>query len=401
MAFQNAYIPYGGYWCTPFAKWQGSFANLHPIKLAAEIACRALAEKQISAEAFSALYLGYTVPSKQSFYGAPWLAAMIGAPDITGPIFSQACATSARVLGSAAFEVESGHGDQPAILCITADRTSNGPHLLYPNPLSPGARGDAEDWVWDNFNGDPYGGTSMLQTAENVAKEFGISTEEQNEVVLVRHAQYQDSLKDDAAFQKRYMIPVDVNPTGRKIVATVTTDEGIFPTTAEGLAKLRPVQPDGTVTFGGQTYPADGNAGMIVTTRERARQLSKDPFTEIRLLSFAQGRTEKAHMPKANAPAVRRALDLSGVALSDIKAIKTHNPFAVNDVFLSRQFNIPFEEMNNYGSSLIWGHPQGPTGMRLMIELIEELVMKGGGYGLFTGCAAGDTAAAIVLEVIA
>ncbi len=104
-------------------------------------------------------------------------------------------------------------------------------------------------------------------------------------------------------------------------------------------------------------------------------------------------------MPKANAPAVRRVLDQSGVALNEFKAVKTHNPFAVNDVFLSREFNIPVEAMNNYGSSLIWGHPQGPTGMRLIIELIEELVLLGGGYGLFTGCAAGDTAAAMVLEV--
>jgi acetyl-CoA acetyltransferase len=63
--------------------------------------------------------------------------------------------------------------------------------------------------------------------------------------------------------------------------------------------------------------------------------------------------------------------------------------------------NIPLDKMNNYGCSLIWGHPQGPTGMRLIMELIEELVLRGGGYGLFAGCAAGDTAAAIVLEVSA
>ncbi|MDO8753969.1 MAG: hypothetical protein Q7J80_08765, partial [Anaerolineales bacterium] len=116
-------------------------------------------------------------------------------------------------------------------------------------------------------------------------------------------------------------------------------------------------------------------------------------------LSFAEGRTAKGFMPKANAPAVRAALAQSGVDIKDIKAIKTHNPFAVNDVFLSREFGVPLDKMNNYGSSLIWGHPQGPTGMRLIIEMIEELVMLGGGYGLFTGCAAGDTAAAIVLEV--
>jgi acetyl-CoA acetyltransferase len=138
---------------------------------------------------------------------------------------------------------------------------------------------------------------------------------------------------------------------------------------------------------------------MIVTNREKARELSRDKNIEIQLLGFAEGRARKGHMPEANAPAVRRVLQAAEVDLADIKAIKTHNPFAVNDVFLSREFNIPLEAMNNYGSSLIWGHPQGPTGMRLIIELIEELVLLGGGYGLFTGCAAGDTAAAVVLEV--
>jgi acetyl-CoA acetyltransferase len=397
MTLENAYIPYGGYWSTPFAKWQGNFASLHPLKFAAEITRDALEQREISPETFTGLYLGITVPAHHSFYGAPWLAGMIGAGDITGPTFSQACATSARVIGSAAFAVESG---DDTILCVTADRTSNGPHMLYPNPLAPGGRGDAEDWVWDNFNRDPYARNSMIQTAENVAKAHGISTAEQHQAVLIRHAQYQQALADDGAFHKRYMVsPVEVNPSGRKVVATVTGDEGVFPTTAEGLARLKPVLPDGTVTFGGQTFPADGNAGMIVTTQEKAQELSADTNLEIRLLAFAEGRAKKGFMPEANAPAVRRVLERAGVSLNDIKAIKTHNPFAVNDCFLSNELGVPLEGMNNYGSSLIWGHPQGPTGMRLIIELIEELVLMGGGLGLFTGCAAGDTAAAVVLEV--
>ncbi len=400
MAFQKAYIPYGGYWSTPFAKWQGSFANLHPFHFAAQVTRRALEERNISPKEFTSLYLGTTVPAKQSFYGAPWMAGMVGADGITGPLFSQACATSARVIGSAAFEVEAANGAETTLLCITADRTSNGPHLLYPNPLAPGGRGEAEDWVWDNFNLDPYARNSMLQTAENVARELDISTAEQHQAVLIRYAQYQQALEDGAAFHKRYMItPVEINPSGRKVVGTLEDDEGIFPTTAEGLARLKPVLPDGTITFGGQTYPADGNAGMIVTSRDKAAELSRDPKIEIQLLAFAEGRAPKGYMPKANAPAVRRVLQLAGIALSDVKAIKTHNPFAVNDCFLSRELGIPLEGMNNYGSSLIWGHPQGPTGMRLIIELIEELVLLGGGYGLFTGCAAGDTAAAVVLEV--
>lgn len=397
MGFQNVFIPYGGYWSTPFAKWQGNFANLHPIHFAAEVTKRALAERKIDASAFDALYLGMTVPSKSCFYGAPWLAALIGAEGITGPVFSQACATSARTIGSAAFEVETGGG---AVLCITGDRTSNGPHLTYPNPNSPGAKPDSEDWVWDNFNNDPFARNAMLQTAENVAREEEITTEEQHEVTLMRYGQYQEALKDDAAFHRKYMVtPVEINPSGKKVIAAVKDDEGVFPSTLDGLAKLKPVLPNGTVTFGAQTYPADGNAGMIVTTKEKAAQFSRDPKITIQALAFAQGRAKKGFMPAANVPATKAALARAGIGIGDVKAIKTHNPFAVNDVYFSRQMGVKKEAMNNYGSSLIWGHPQGPTGMRSIIELIEELVLLGGGYGLFTGCAAGDTAAAVVVKV--
>ena len=119
----------------------------------------------------------------------------------------------------------------------------------------------------------------------------------------------------------------------------------------------------------------------------------------VQILSFAQGRAKKGFMPAANVPAAQGALERAGIGIADVKAIKTHNPFAVNDIYFSREMGVKKDAMNNFGSSLVWGHPQGPTGMRLMIELIEELVLLGGGYGLFTGCAAGDTAAAIVLKV--
>src|SRR5688572_1068101 len=132
MLFDNVYIPYGGYWSTPFVKWQGNFANLHPLKFAAEVAQRALAERGLEPGCFDALFLGNTVPSPGVFYGAPWVAGLLGAPELTGPMFAQACATSARVMGSAAAEVSLGR--EAAILCLTADRTSNGPHLLFPNP---------------------------------------------------------------------------------------------------------------------------------------------------------------------------------------------------------------------------------------------------------------------------
>ena len=92
-------------------------------------------------------------------------------------------------------------------------------------------------------------------------------------------------------------------------------------------------------------------------------------------------------------------LEVAALEIGQIDAIKSHNPFAVNDIVFARETGVDVMQMNNYGCSLVWGHPQGPTGMRSIIELIEELAMRGGGYGLFEGCAAGDTAMSVVISV--
>jgi len=397
--FENAYIPYGAYWSTPFCRWQGSLGHLHSLKFAAEVAGKALSDRDIPVSAFDGLFLGMTVPQQSSFYGAPWAAGLLGATGITGPTISQACATSGKVIASAAMEIEVGsHG---AILALLCDRTSNSPHIYYPNPRGIGGIGDKEDWIWDNFGFDPFARNSMIQTAENVARRAGIGRAEQDEVALLRYEQYTDALKDDAAFLRRYLVmPLEVkDPSGRKVMTTVDGDEGVFRTTAEGLAKLRPVLDGGTVTYGTQTYPADGNAGIVVASRERAEAMSRDRSIVVRLVSYGQGRAEAGFMAMANVPAARQALERAGITIADVRAVKTHNPFAVNDVYLANELGIEASAMNRFGSSLVWGHPQGPTGARLLMELIEELALAGGGYGLFTGCAAGDTALCVVVKV--
>ena len=93
------------------------------------------------------------------------------------------------------------------------------------------------------------------------------------------------------------------------------------------------------------------------------------------------------------------ALADAGISIFDVDVIKTHNPFAVNDAYFARRMGVQAKDMNDYGSSLIFGHPQGPTGARLIAEMIEQLRMRGGGTGLFTGCAAGDSGAALVVRV--
>ncbi len=399
MRFEKAYVPYGAYWSTPFCKWQGSLSHLNAIPFAAEVARKALQERGISPSGIDSIALGMTVLQKHQLYGGPWLAALLGAEGITGPVISQACATGARTAAVAAAEVEA--AGEHTVLAVTADRCSNGAHVYFPNPLGPGGMGEKEDVVMDSFGHDPWARNSMIQTAENVAAEAGITREAQDEATLVRFAQYQDALADGGAFQKRYMIlPLEVkDAAGRKVVATVAGDEGVFQTSKDGLALLKPVLPSGTVTFGSQTHPADGNCGMIVTSRERAKALARDPSVQVRLVSFGQGRAKKGFMAMATVPAARAALSAAGIELRQVKAIKTHNPFAVNDVYFAREMDLGIDQFNRYGSSLIFGHPQGPTGMRLILETIEELAIAGGGYGLFVGCAAGDTAGAMVVKV--
>ena len=400
MQFQDVWIPYGAYWSTPFCSWQGTFATLPPIPFAAEVAARALAERGITPSDIDGLCFGTTVASKYSFYAAPWFAGMAGLGHTTGPTISQACATSVRCLVTAAQELST--GGATAYLAVAADRTSNGPHVFYPNPGGPGGTGDSENLVLDSFGLDPWAKNSMLQTAENVAREAGITRGEQEEVTLLRYRQYADATADDGAFFKRYMSwPLEVKDArGKKVVATVTGDEGVRPTTAQGLATLRPVVEGGSVTFGTQTHPADGNAGMLLTAgRDRARGVSPKGAVDVQLLSYGQARVKKGFMPMAVAPAAAQALSRAGITADQLGSITSHNPFAVNDVYLARELKLDPERMNRHGCSLVWGHPQGPTGLRSIIELIEDLAIAGGGYGLFTGCAAGDSAAAVVLKV--
>ncbi len=395
MTLSNTFIPYGHYWSSPFCRWQGSLSGQNSVELVAATARRFLDHKQIDGGQFDSLTMGMTVPQKHSFYGSPWVAGMMGLETITGPTLAQACATSARVIASAAGDLEA--GTHECTLALTCDRTSNGPQMFYPNPKGIGGMAEVEAWVFDNFNHDPHAGGAMLSTAENAAKAAGITREEQDEVTLIRNQQYQKALADDRAFQKRYMFGVEF-AKGKKTI-NVDEDEGIFPTTAEGLAKLRPVMKDGTVTFGCQTYPADGNAGMVLCSAAKAAELAGSSGVKVQVLSFGTARVEKGHMPMAVVPAAETAMANAGVGFGDMKVIKTHNPFAVNDVYLAKKADLPFERINDYGSPLVYGHPQGPTGMRVIIEMIEQLVIEGGGYGLFAGCAAGDTAMALVLKV--
>ncbi|HUW65359.1 MAG TPA: thiolase family protein [Spirochaetia bacterium] len=395
--YSKAFIPYRGYFSSPFARWQGSLQNENSVELAAATAKRWLAAKGLDAKIFEYLFLGKTIGQLHSFYAAPWAAALMGAAEIPGCHIPQACSTSTTCLNQAAAGIETGQYEN--VFCLMTDRASNGPFTVWPNPPGPGGSVIAENWMMDNFARDPWGGVPMIQTAENVVKMAGGITKEDCDMVTYRrYEQYQDALVNDREFQKRYMFPVEYQK-GKKKTALLEADEGIFATTREGLAGLKPVVEGGVHSFGAQTHPADGNCGVILSTRETARELSTDKSIEIQVVSYGFARAPKAHMAMAPVPAATMALKHAGIDIKDVKAVKTHNPFAANDLYLANEMKIDVLKMNNYGCSLIYGHPQGPTAGRTIMEMIEELVLLGGGWGLFTGCAAGDTGAALVVKV--
>ena len=398
MAYTKAFIPYGGYYSTPFVRWNGSLKGENPIVLGAETAKRWFAEKEIDPTVLDFLYYGSTVVNPLSFYGHAYSAAVIldRKKEIPAISLNQVCATSTTTLALAANDVELGNFD--TIFCLSSDRTSSAPVIVAPNPKT--GTVDVENVVLNNFNRDPSpgAGLKMYQTAERIAREVGITRTECDEIAFLRYEQYLDALANDRAFQKRYMFPVELRE-GKNSFRYISEDEGIRPTTLVELSKLKLIEEGGVLTFGTQTHPADGNCGIIVTSKEKAMEISKDKNINVQILSYGTVRVGAGRMAAAPAPALDKALKLAGVSIRDISQIKTHNPFAVNDANLGRMLGINQKIINNCGSSLVYGHPQGPTAGRSIIELIELLVMQGGGYGAFTGCAAGDIGASVVIKV--
>lgn len=392
MKYDNVAMPAGAIWSSPFVRWQGALADVGSIDLAAAVTSRALADRSIDPEIIDELVLGITIPQPGSFFGPPTLAAQIGIPGVTGPMIAQACATGVAALHAAAATV---HGSGGVELVVTTDRTSNGPSLVYPTSSSVGGSPSVENVVQENFARDPWAGTSMLDAAEIVAKEQQISRSELDDVAVLRYAQYEQALADDRAFQRAYMVPVEVG-RGRKTI-TVDKDAGIRPVDRDKIQSLTPAADGGLHTGATQTHPADGAAGAIVTTTARAREMSSGGVVEILSSGFA--RVARSHMPHAPVPAAIAALDWAGVNIGEVDAVTTHNPFAVNDIVFARRLDYDITAMNTHGCSLIWGHPQAPTGTRAIAELVTTLWQRGGGIGLFTGCAAGDSAGALVVRV--
>jgi acetyl-CoA acetyltransferase len=390
--FPRARIPYGTWGSSYFPAWQTSpLSEVNIGQFAGESMGRILGLRKVPQRRLEYLVLGSTIPWHWKFWTAPLVASCMGAR-IPGYHVEQACATGLQAVVVAAAEIASGANDVVGVL--TFDRTSDSPVGVFPERRSY-ERTQALGDVWDNFGFDPATGNAMIATAGLAARKYKIDRREVDEITLCRYEQYFEA--KDSGFLDRVLVPLEVLNLQGRSMGTVDDDLGVRRVSAGGLSAMREL--DTCVTAGSQTHASDGMACLLVTTAEAAREISPNPEIEISMVAKTEVRTSPSLMPEAPALAVAKLLERTGLTMDDIAVTKNHNPFAVNDAIFSKIVDHDWRKMNTTGCSLVWGHPQGPTLTRSLIEGLEEAVSLGGGRVLLFGCAAGDVGIAAVFEV--
>jgi acetyl-CoA acetyltransferase len=387
-----ARIPYGTWGSSYFPAWQTSaLAEVNIGQFAGESMNRILGLRKVPKSALEYLVIGSTIPWHWKFWNAPLVASCMG-HRMPGYHVEQACATGLQAVLLGGAEVQSGAHDVVGVL--TFDRTSDSPVGVFPERRAHERTLPLSD-VWDNFGFDPATGKAMIAAAGKTARKYKTDRKEVDELAFHRHEQYFEA--KESGFLDRVLVPLEIlNLQGRPL-GRVDDDLGVRRLTLGGLRSMP--QLDTCVSSGTQTHASDGMATMLVTSEEKAAELSPEPEIDIRFVAKTEVRTDPSLMPEAPALAVRKLLQRCGLSMADMAVVKNHNPFAVNDAIFAKVLDYDWRDMNKTGSSLVWGHPQGPTLTRVLIEALEEAVSLGGGYVLVFGCAAGDVGIAAALKV--
>jgi acetyl-CoA acetyltransferase len=390
--FPKARIPYGTWGSSYFPAWQTSaLAEVNIGQFAGEAMNKILGMRKVPKRALEYLIIGSTIPWHWKFWNAPLVASCLG-HRVPGYHIEQACATGLQAILLAASEIEGGAYDVVGVL--TFDRTSDSPVGVFPERRAY-RRTEVLADVWDNFGFDPATGNAMIKTAGLAARKYKIDREEVDDLTFYRYKQYFDT-KDSGWFEN-VLVPLEVLNIQGRFLGVINEDKGVRPVSRSALREMHEL--DTCVTPGSQTHASDGMATLLVTNVDKAREISTRPEIDIQFVGKIEVRTQPSLMPEAPAIAVQKLLQRTGLNISDMAVVKNHNPFAVNDAIFAKVMDYDWQKMNTTGSSLVWGHPQGPTLTRIVIESLEEAVSLGGGYVLVFGCAAGDVGIAAIFKV--
>jgi acetyl-CoA acyltransferase 2 len=241
---------------------------------------------------------------------------------------------------------------------------------------------------------DTYCNTPMAGTAENLARKFSISREEQDRYAL--RSQQEAKRASDAGYFADEIVPVEVK--SRKSSFIFDHDDHLRPgTTMDVLAKLRPAfAKDGFVTAGNASGIVDGAAALVICGEEYLRQADKKPMG--RIVSWAYAGVEPEIMGIGPVPATRQALKKAGLELSDMDLIEVNEAFAGQYLAVEKELGLDRSRTNVNGGAIALGHPLGATGTRLVLTLLHELQRRSGRYGLATACIGGGQGIAMIVE---
>jgi len=390
---------------TPVGGFGGSLRDV-PAHTLASTVIRALMERTgVPAEVVDDVLLGHCYPTSEAPAIGRVAALDAGLPvTVTGLQIDRRCGSGLQAVLYAAMQVRSGVSE--LVLAGGAESMSNAP--FYSTAMRWGTGGGPGVMLHDalargrvtagGVNHPVPGG--MLETAENLRREYGISRHEQDEYAVESHRRAAQAAETGRFADE--MVPVIV-PT-RKGEVVVDRDEHIRPdTTLDKLSELRPVlgrqDPDATVTAGNASGQNDGASVCLVTHPARAEALGLQPLA--RLVAWGVGGVAPATMGIGPVPAVARVLGAADLALKDVDLIELNEAFAAQVLACTREWSFgaaDFERMNVNGSGISLGHPVGATGGRILATLTREMHRRDARYGLETMCIGGGQGLAALFE---
>jgi acetyl-CoA C-acetyltransferase len=389
---------------TAVGRFGGVLAPVPAATLAATVVREVVERAGLSGDQIDDVILGQCYPNGEAPAIGRVAALDAGLPvEVTGQQVDRRCGSGLMAVLIAAMQVRAGASD----VVLAGGVESMSQAEFYATDVRWGVRGGsftlhdrlARGRVTAGGEHHPVPG-GMIETAENLRREYSISREEQDQLALSSHQRaVAAQQRGDFAAE---IVPVEVS-SGKGTVAVDTDEHPRADTTLERLAALRPtmssLDPDATVTAGNASGQNDGAAVCIVTTRARADDLGLRPFA--RIVSWALAGVPPRTMGIGPVPSTERALAAADLTLADMDLIELNEAFAAQVLACTRAWKLDaddFERLNVNGSGISLGHPVGATGARILATLLRELDRREARYGLETMCIGGGQGLAAVFE---
>lgn len=375
---------------TPIGKAKrGSFANTRPDDLAAITVKETLKRANNYDGPIDDVIIGCAMPeAEQGMNMARNIVALSGLPYTTPAItINRYCSSGLQSIADATYRIQSGQAE--TIIAGGAETMSlvpMGGHVIRPNVR-----------IMEEM---PEYYMTMGHTAEQVAKEFGVSRKDQDEFAVWSHQKAAKAIAEGKFDDEIVNVPVTIyTPQGEKTIE-VTKDEGVRPDTSiEGLSKLRPAfNIKGSVTAGNSSQMSDAAASVLVMDREVAKSRGLQPLAKLR--SFAVAGVRPEVMGIGPVEAIPKALKLAGLELEDIGLIELNEAFASQSLQVMRELQLKEERVNVNGGAIALGHPLGCTGTKLTVSLIHEMRRRDVEFGIVTMCIGGGMGACGVFELL-